>query len=346
MLVRHAFIGENAREGATAMDRAFLYELIYALAAREGREKALFGACRADARTAFSRSMAGDAFPELWFELPLSGETWFDLHALTGRTTLEPGMTFSAHETGGYPEAFSWFAGSEGTRQLALSWDVGKGEVESPAIQLLVSTRDPKPTCEFLASVGRADAVDPYRAFAGRLPSGWFACYAGVFPQRQDHNLRVECIPDPSLQEAYAHDPALLEEHLRQTGFSAFGDTLVERCALLANTPFELEFQFDVLPDGSAGPTLGASLRFNSPANQSSWKPFDADAEAGDLMSMLESWGLADDRWRMLAGTTFAKRVSFKDDSRLLFCYPTFVKLRGRMGEPLDAKAYLIAGVQ
>ena len=33
-------------------------------------------------------------------------------------------------------------------------------------------------------------------------------------------------------------------------------------------------------------------------------------------------------------------------ESRLIYCYPAFLKLRWRGGKPLDAKAYFIAGAQ
>ena len=67
---------------------------------------------------------------------------------------------------------------------------------------------------------------------------------------------------------------------------------------------------------------------------------------AGELMSQVEAWGLADERWKLLADTAFAMRVKAADESALLYCYPAFLKLRWRDGEPLDAKAYLIAGIR
>ncbi|MDO4532133.1 MAG: hypothetical protein Q4C36_00260 [Coriobacteriia bacterium] len=63
-------------------------------------------------------------------------------------------------------------------------------------------------------------------------------------------------------------------------------------------------------------------------------------------MTQVEAWGLADSRWRLLPECSFAKSVSFGGERALLYCYPAFVKLRWRAGVPLDAKAYLIAGVQ
>ena len=62
-------------------------------------------------------------------------------------------------------------------------------------------------------------------------------------------------------------------------------------------------------------------------------------------MEQVEAWGLADERWRLLAETAYAKRISKEDAACLLYCYPAFLKLRWRDGVPLAAKAYLIAGI-
>ena len=328
-------------------DNATIYELVYALAARDGREKALFGPCAPLAREAFARSVPTSDFPELWFELPLAGEPWFDLDALTAHESLEPDMVFSPETTGSHPNAFAWFAAEgDDVRQLALSWDVSSGDIEYPAVQLLIRRYAPDTACDFLAAAGRPDTIPAYRAFVERIPEGWFACYAGVFPQRPGHNLRVECIPTQDLQLAYAADANLLKAHLRQTGLDELGDTIVPRCHLLAGTPFQLEFQFDVESDGAAGSTFGASVRFAKPPGNSSFQSFGSQDATESLMKKLESWGLADSRWHLLADTIFAKRVARGNESTVLYCYPAFVKLRWREGEPLDAKTYLIAGAQ
>ena len=102
------------------VDRSMVYNIIYALAAKDGREKALFGDSAPHAITAFEHSLAGSGFPELWFEIPLTGEPWFDLHVLTESKDVEPGMAFSPETCGGNPKVFEWFAAQEGAvRQLA-----------------------------------------------------------------------------------------------------------------------------------------------------------------------------------------------------------------------------------
>ena len=324
-----------------------MYEMIYAFAACAGRERILFGDSAPSAREAFARSLVGPAFPELWFELPLAGKPWFDLHALTARETLDAQTPIDAETCGGVPAAFAWFAKQDdGVRQLALSWDTGSGNIEHPAVQLLKRAYDTQITCDFLEAAGRPDAVEASRTFEGRLPQGWFPCYSGVFPMRKEPFLRVECIPTRSMQEAYAADPGLLATHLRQAGMEDVGETVLERCQILAATPFQLEFQFDVTPEGAAGRTFSASVRFSEPPGDEQWASFDVDGAAGSLMRRVEEWGLADERWRLLEGTVFAKRLKRGAEDHLLWCFPAFLKLRWIDGEPLDAKAYLIASAQ
>ena len=324
-----------------------LYEILYALAASGGREKMLFGTCAPAAREAFSHSCAGNAFPEIWLEVPLLREPRFDLHVLTSREALDPEKVYRAEDTGGFPDVFRWFARQgKNVRQLALSWDLHPGESPSAAIQLLVNGTDPGTVLGFLKAAGREDAAEQYQTFASRLPEGWYACYYGVFPGRRGSGLRIECIPDLHLQEAYAKDPELLRRHLEQIGFRDFGDTLLPRCRLLAATPFRMEFQFNVEEDGSAGPVIGASLRFACPPGENGWPCFDPDREAGGLMEKIGEWGLIDSRWRLLGDMMFANRIAYREESCRIFCFPVFVKLRWRAGVPLDAKAYLMAGIR
>ena len=328
------------------MDPMMLYSLIYALAASGGREISLFGPRAACAREAFTLSAPGNRFPELWFEIPLKGAPWFDLHALTARGDLPSGKTPAPDTCAGYPAVFEWFADAENVRQLALSWDLNNG-APAAAVQLLLARQDDRTACDFLRIAGRPEAEPAFRAFRSRMPEDWFACYLGVFPSRPGHHLRVECIPSGSLQKAYAQDPALLAQDLSRIGFAHVTDSLLSFCQMLAAAPLQFELQFDINEDGSAGATLGASVRFGiGETNGTGIEPFRVDGAAGELMKEIVKAGLADDRWPLLEETAFAQRVSFRGDSCLLYCAPVFIKLRWHEGKPFDAKAYLMAGIQ
>ncbi len=323
------------------VDHRLVYELIYALAARDGRVATLFGSSAPYAHEAFARGLCCDAFPELWFELPLLGDPWFDLHMLVSRKDVSESARFAGLD-GSYADALAWFARSKNTRQLALSFDTGRGVVEHPATQLLINRKDHATTEAFLAATGRADLTDAYRAFVTAMPRPWYACYTGVFPARAagaDNTpwVRVECLVRGELQRAYAEDADLLRAHLAQVGFDAVDETLVPRIQTLARSPYSLEFQFNVGRDGRALPTLSASLRFSS----SDWQ------EPDGIMAQFaqaQAWGLADERWQEVARTIFSKGVRRGDKAISIYCYPAFIKLRWHDGRPLDAKTYLLAG--
>ena len=240
------------------MDRLMIYDIIYALAARDGREAALFGNYSGLAHEAVARGLAGEAFPEIWLEVPLMGEPWFDAHvnidhvAVAGTPAAFPG------HGGAYNDAMRWFASrQEGVRQLVLSYDSHSGDIDHPALQLLVAREGSDVVAGFMESVGLPEVTQVFRDFVSRMPDDWYACYLGLFPQRaQQANapyLRLECIAGDKLQRMYAQDPATLQQHLQDVGVGAGDGSLVQRCCELAASPFPLEFQFEVMQDGRAG---------------------------------------------------------------------------------------------
>ena len=86
-------------------------------------------------------------------------------------------------------------------------------------------------------------------------------------------------------------------------------------------------------------------MRFSCPPGTPTWEAFGRDGAARELMGRLEEWGLADGRWTELADTAFVQRITLGKESLVGYCFPAFVKLRWRGSVPVDAKAYLIAGV-
>lgn len=327
------------------MDRMKLYDIIYSLAARDGREATLFGGCAPTAREAFSRSLAGESFPEIWFEIPLAGDPWFDVHSLISHEDVAGTQAAFSGQGGVYADALAWFGRQQQNtvRQLALSYDTHVGDIDNPAVQLLVNGRDISVPLGFLEAAGRSDAKEAYRAFLGSVPEEWYACYVGAFPGRRTEGgsswVRVECLVRQALQQAYADDAATLRGHLERVGITWLGDDSLGEIQQLASSPFPLEFQFDVGAKGEALPTLSASVRFEP----EDWVDPNHVGCIRDLLREVQGLGLADGRVEQLARTLFAKRMTHGDESALLSCFPAFVKLRWRAGEPTCAKAYLMA---
>lgn len=321
-----------------------IYDAIYTLAADEG-EQALFGTCAPLAREAFQRSLAGEEFPTVWFEVPLAGEPRFDLHVALSREALRGDVRFAPGAGNGYDELLRWYVQEEaGGCGLAFAYDVGEGRIEDPAIHVNVNHAPLSNMDRFFDLAAGDGAAELYSTFASRLPEGWRVWYAGVHPEKPGSPVRVDCFVKEALQNAYAADVALLENDLRACGFQALSPTLRDLATPVLDSPFSLELQFDVMHDGTLGPTLGISASFPIGAERTARTLFEDDGPAAELLSAIERRGLSDDRWRHIPSTMFSKLVRTDDAHIALYCMPTFVKLRMRDGEPMDAKAYLQAG--
>ena len=336
---------EYAARNGRMFDRLSIYDAIYALAAGERREQALFGSCAPLAREAFRRSLIDEGFPTIWFEVPLAGVPRFDLHAALSHEMLREGARFLPGAGNGYDGLLRWYAEEEADGGgLAFAYDVGEGRIVDPAIHVNVNNAPLSDIDRFFDLAAGEGAAELYRAFANRLPKGWRVWYTGVHPGRPGSPVRVDCFVDTALKDAYAADASLLESDLVDCGFTALGPALFDLAMPELDSPFSLELQFDVMRDGALGPTLGLSVGFPFRTARTVRPLFEEDGAAAGLLGAIERMGLADDRWRQIPGAIFTKLVRMDDAALALYCVPTFVKLRMRDGEPLDAKVYLHAG--
>ena len=326
------------------IDQLVIYDAIFALAAGNGCEEALFGSCAPLAREAFKRSLVDEGFPIVWFEVPFAGDPRFDLHVALSREMLHAGAHFLPHAGNGYDALLRWYAEDEaGGGGLAFAYDVSEGRIEDPAVHVNVNNAPLSDMAHFFDLTAGEDAAKLYADFESRLPKGWRVWYAGVHPGRPGSPVRVDCFVDASLKRAYAADVSLLERDLHACGFADTGPDLHGLSAPILESPFKLELQFDVMRDGSLGPTLGISAAFSLGAAESVRKLFAENGPAAALMGAIERMELADGRWRHVPGASFATLVDMDDGPLAIFCAPTFVKLRMRDGGPLDAKIYLQA---
>ena len=128
-------------------------------------------------------------------------------------------------------------------------------------------------------------------------------------------------------------------------GFSAYDGEMLSRCSALLSLAPSVDFQFDIMPDGTLSDVFGLSLSFNET------KPREARVcmESGygaSICRTLQEWGLADERWRLIADAVFARHVPFEreDGSQgrfALCCMLNYVKVKfaGAVAQP--AKFYL-----
>ena len=321
------------------------FDALYAIAAGDGREEALFGNSIALARPAYERTLLGNEIPKAYFEFPLLGEPCFDL--LSGYDYVEPGARFAPGRGYGRQDMMSWFAGVCGTDHTmgcGFELDTSTGETERAAVYLQQQSRH-ELVGPFLESVGEPWRAQAYLDVLARMPSGWQPSYVGLFPGREGTPARIGGYMGADELARCADDPRLLGEWFRQIGFLAFDWPMLERCAKLMGFAPSADFQFDIMPDGTLGDTFGLSLSLNEAKPNEARKCMESGYGA-TILRTLQGWGLADERWKLIAGAAFARFFRFeREDGALgsfaLWIRLNYAKVKFRACEPLPAKFYL-----
>ena len=321
-----------------------VFDLLYTLAARDGREEALFGSSAHLAYPVVEQALIGDVYPGIYLEFPLKGKPCFDL--LLGYGEMPPGARFAPGAGFGYQRLFDWFSSlPEGHgASCGFSMDTGSGETQRPGVYLQYRGQEDL-AASFLDAIGEGGRFSRYSAALRRLPEGMPASYIGLFPGREGTPLRIGGYMGKTLQNAAARDPGLLGDCFDQAGFRAYDGSMLEQCGeILALAP-SVDFQFDLFPDGALGDVFGLSLSFNAvrPRQAAEWM------ETGcgrDMMRLLEGWGLADDRWQLLPGTALSKGIPMEgpDGNKKLLGLAVrfnYAKVKFKAGAPVSAKFYL-----
>ena len=324
------------------------FEVLLLQAGDEGRGTTLFGESFSRARTAVRPFLTGDAFPDVYLEFPLKGDPFLDVTVLyDGRSV--PTRADSA-ALAGAGAAIEWFAeASPRYDDICFGFELDTSKEELPRAAVHFQPREHtelvRPFCEALGEPWRADL---YLALDERMPTGWPLAFFGMFRGRPGAPLRVCGYLGADEKLACAKDPSRLARVFDGIGFTAYDDPLLNQAAkLMAAAPSDLDFQFDVYPDGRLGTVFAFDVRFDARQPAAVREAF-GNGPVADVMSLLEAWGAADRRWRLAADTAFASALPVELDggrqARFAFTLmPQWVKVRWSDGMLQPSKLYLLA---
>ena len=322
-----------------------VFDALCSIAAADGRGEALFGNSFDLARIAYERALIGDGYPEVYLEFPLLGSPGFDLLAV--HSTVRPGSRFASGAGFGYQAMFGWFSGvcdMGGNASCGFELDTSVGETERAGVYLQYRKHS-ELIGPFLDSIGEGARMESFLTVAGRMSEDWPAAYVGLFPGRVGTPLRIGGYLGQDMQTACASDPALLAAQFDQIGFTAYDGEMLTKCSTFMSLAPSVDFQFDIMPDGTLGEVFGLSLSFN----ETTLRQERACMESGygaQICRTLQEWGLADERWRLIAGATFGKHVPFyRDDGSqgrfALGCMFNYAKVKFADAVAQPAKFYL-----
>ena len=320
---------------------------LYSIAAADGRGEALFGDSLDQALDFYQRTLIGDAYPIAHLEFPLLGEPCLDLLSVHGKVPL--GAKFAVDAGYGRQAMFDWFAevGASGCADhtsVGLELDLSRGQTQTVGVYLQ-QRQHMQLVAPFLESVGEPTRAQSYLETFERMPKGWPPSYVGLFPGREGTPMRIGGYMRGAEHARCVEDPTYLGSRFRQIGFMAFDADMLNRCAEFMRLAPAIDFQFDIMPDGSLGDTFGLSLSFNETKPREARECMQSGYGAR-LMRVLQGWGLADDRWKEIAGTTYAGHVGFEredgTEGRFALCIRfNYAKVKFSSCEPQPAKFYL-----
>lgn len=330
---------------ATGEVRALLFGAALGLVNRLAGGSDVLGISAERAIRAYRESLVGDAQPGVWIEVPLAGEPGFDMNTFYRRSQLKAGDRFICGDVLGYQPVIDWLADApQGGFGVGLAHDLRGNEIGHGAY---VNPNGVGGDCRdaFFSALGEADAGERSARVVARQPQEWQVMEEGVFADRAGRPARIACRVGEKLQRAYAAEASLLEAHLQQVGFCVADEGMLTCLREMAQSPFELWLEFDVLEDGSVGDSLGADLTFGGSVLGGRRTGFDESSPFARAMDALEARGLADGRWRHLARATMSRLVPVSGGDEgptlvLVSSEPTFVKAKWIPGETPIAKIY------
>ena len=323
-------------------------QALFFQAADEGRGPVLFGDGRERACEAVLPMVEGVPFPKLYLEFPLAGEPFLDVTVLYGE--IKPGTRFESDAAAGSEAMLDWYA--EAYRQhpdICCGFELDTRHPEPGPAAVHLQTFEKYELAEpFCEAVGSPRAGRLYTEQAAKMPAGWPLAFFGLFRGRTDAPLRVCGYLDNDEIQRCAQDPARIEEVFRKTGFTAYDSGMLSRIsALLAAAPGTVDFQFDLLPDGTPGDMFALDISLGVQQAEKVRASF-RDGADGKIMGILEDWGIADGRQVLIAGMSFTRSIPVRDGEGNLRRYalvlnPVWVKVRWRGGKIQPAKMYCMA---
>ena len=328
------------------------FEVLCLQIAADGRDAALLGDSADRARKAARPFAVGSKCPDFYFEFPLSGTPFLDVTLLYG--SIEPGTRIDSPAAEGTGAMLDFYAGlGPDYDDACCGFELDTKNPLLPAAAVHFQPRRHTELVEpFCEVIGEPERARLYLDLDARMPDDWRLSFFGMFRGRPRSPLRVCGYLDDNVKAKCAGDSRYLASVFDDVGFRAYDDAMLDQAsALMRIAPGTIDFQLDVFPDGSIGPTFAFDLQFEIQRPELVRASF-ADGPVARTMRQLETWGAADGRWKLAAEGAFARGipVELDDGETRPFAFtliPQWAKARWTDGALQPAKFYLLghAGV-
>ena len=356
------------------------FRRLYQRAAADGRGEMLFGKDTCELATkmlrggAINEAVAKAASPTsdpplahlcatpgqagFYFEFPLTGKPRMDLLIRYHVSELASPVTFFDGGDGfGYRAFFDECARDETLSEYICGYefDISDGR-DMPGVYLVPYdapfSGDYVPN--MLKRLGFAECTEAVLAAFGAAPRDWVPYYIGCMRGRPRSPTRIGFYVTQETRDRYANNVAAFVNDIERYYKTPFAPSDRVKMDAITKTGNLWEIQFDLYPPEEPGGVytfgdgLGLGINFGkSEMDARKMSGFLDTGKAGELMRMLESWGIADARWHTVDKTCYAiSRVIHENGRRkqvadLVRLHSLKVRFKG--GRASAAKIYLLA---
>lgn len=321
------------------------FQVLLLQAADEGRGQLLFGESAQRAREEVPPFLVGKSFPSVYLEHPLIGSPFLDVTVLLSE--LEPGTRVDSPAAGEHAALLDWYAGVRAAHhEVSCGFELDTEEPDLPKAAVHFQPRTHTELVEpFCTIVGEPDRARLYLDLAERMPAGWPLSFFGMFRGRKSAPLRVCGYLDYEKKRVCGEDPSYLAEVFRTIGFTAYDSAMLQQVStLMAIAPGQIDFQFDIYPDGSLGSVFAIDMQFDIERPETVRSKFEG-GPGSRVMHALEDYGVADKRWEQAVQSVFARAIPVETETGELgkFAFtlmPQWVKARWADGVLQPSKLY------
>ena len=348
------------------------FRRLYKRAAADGRGEALFGKDTCELAT---KMLCGGAINTsgqvgFFFEFPLTGEPRMDLLLRYEVSDLpSPVKFFDGGDGFGCQTFFDECACDETLRKYicGYSFDISDGR-DVPGVYLLPwdapFSGDYLPN--MLKRLGCAERTEAVEAAFAAAPPAWQPYYIGCMRGRPGAPTRIGFYVKKETRERYAenaslagakaaHPCASLADEIERYYKTPFAPSDRAKMDAIIKTGNLWEIQFDLYPlqeKGGAyafGDGLGLGVSFGDiEFGARRMTDVTERGKTGELMRQLESWGIADERWRIVDKACYGFSCVVPENGRHRHVADIVqlhsMKVRFRGGRPSASKIYLLAG--
>ncbi|ETP71361.1 hypothetical protein UYO_2691 [Lachnospiraceae bacterium JC7] len=315
-----------------------IFRFLLATVSGEERGKKLLGFDPGLLEGTFDRAISGYMFPMVYLEFPLSGKPGLDLLVGYGKELCTEGVLPDA-EAFGYKKALEFVASLETGREVGFGYeiDLSHGETAHAGVYLQ-HRRNLSVIKPFLEACGEEERLKFYEEEELRLGTKWGSDYIGFFPGRPGSPTRIGGY--------FRHNSDDIRDFFTCAGFTAWNTDTIKLINELIGVSSPLDYQLDILSDGTLSDVFGLAFAFNRDHNYRKGIEALRTGNGKVFMERLQELGLLDDRWKLIPDAMFTRAYPVKHDDgteslMALAVFDYFIKIKFKAGMPVSVKSYL-----